>query len=97
MLNYHRDHKKFSSMEALSKHQANLTPEDEVQAGDLESAIDNAIENMPEKRGTVFQLCFIEGFTYKEAAATLEVSVKTIENHMGLALKDMRQALKQYR
>ena len=48
---------------------------------------------MPEKRQQVFRLCFIQEFTYKEAAEFMEVSAKTIENHMSLALKDLRKSL----
>lgn len=96
MLNYHRDNKKFDTDKAVPEQQASHTPEDSAQASDLKRAIDQAIENMPEKRGTVFQLCFINDFTYKEAAETLEVTPKTIENHMGLALKDMRTYLQNF-
>lgn len=97
MLNHHRDNKKFDIDEAVPEQQTSHTPEDVTQANELKHLIDQAIEEMPEKRGMVFQLCFIEDFTYKEAAETLEVSPKTIENHMGLALKDMRKYLKNFR
>lgn len=97
MLNHHRDNKKFNTDEAVPNQQTNHTPEDAAQASDLKSAIDRAIDQMPEKRGTVFQLCFMDDFTYKEAAEILDVTRKTIENHMGLALKDMREALKEFR
>jgi RNA polymerase sigma-70 factor (ECF subfamily) len=96
MLNHHRDHKKFNTDEPVPDQQTDHTPEDMARANDLEQAIEHAIEQMPEKRGSVFQLCFIEDFTYREAAETLGVTKKTIENHMGLALKDMRKALKQF-
>lgn len=97
MLNYHRDNKKFDIEEAVPEQQTSHTPEDAARAKDLKQFIDQAIEDMPEKRSTVFQLCFIEDFTYREAAEILEVSPKTIENHMGLALKDMRKYLKHFR
>ncbi|TYP92800.1 RNA polymerase sigma-70 factor, ECF subfamily [Fodinibius salinus] len=97
MLNHHRDNKKFNTEEPIPQQQTNLTPEDSAQKSDLEEAIDKAIDAMPEKRGTVFSLCFIEDLTYKEAAQTLEVSPKTIENHMGLALKDIRKSLENFR
>lgn len=97
MLNHHRDHKKFNTDEAVPNQQTNHTPEDMARGKDLELAIERAIEQMPEKRGTVFQLCFMEDFTYREAAETLDVSKKTIENHMGHALKDMRKSLQRFR
>lgn len=58
---------------------------------------DRAIDALPEKRRMVFELCFVHGYTYKEAAAVLEVSVKTIENQMGHALKAMRRAFADFR
>lgn len=97
MLNHHRDNKKFNDEVAVPEQQNILTPEDQARASDLQRAIEQAIGQMPEKRGAVFQLCFMEDFTYKEAAESLNVTRKTVENHMGLALKDMRQALRRFR
>ena len=96
MLNHHRDTKKFNDETAVPEQESTITPEDTIRGRDLERAIKRSIEQMPEKRGAVFRLCFIEDFTYREAAETLEVSKKTIENHMGLALKDMRHYLRNF-
>ena len=97
MLNHHRNNKKFNDEVAVPEQESTLTPEDQARANDLQCAIDRAINQMPEKRGAVFQLCFMEDLTYKEAARVMEVSPKTIENHMGLAFKDMRKALRKFR
>lgn len=97
MLNHHRDHKKFDTDEAVPEQNSSLTPEDDARKADLEQAIDKAVASMPEKRGAVFTLCFLEEFSYKEAAEMLDVTPKTIENHMGFALKDIRKALKKFR
>jgi RNA polymerase sigma-70 factor (ECF subfamily) len=99
MLNLFRDHSKLDE-EAdpeENSHHDETEQNDENRNKELNSAIETAISAMPEKRQEVFRLCFIQEFTYKEAAEVLDVSVKTIENHMGLALKDMRESLKQYR
>lgn len=92
MLNYFRDHSKFDVSQEVSKPE-NFTPEDILQNSELNEQIEAAINAMPEKRQLVFRLCFLQDFSYNEAALFLEVSVKTIENHMGLALKDLRKAL----
>jgi len=98
MLNLFRDHSKFDEEADPERNSAHEEPEDEENKRDeLNNAIEKAVSAMPEKRQEVFRLCFIQEFTYKEAAQVLDVSVKTIENHMGLALKDMRESLKQYR
>lgn len=96
MLNHQRNNKKLSVVETVSNQQIEITPEDIIRAKDLKHAIDKAISQMPEKRSAAFQLCFIEDFTYNEAAETLGVTKKTIENHMGLAFKDMRKHLKNF-
>lgn len=95
MLNHIRDHKKFSSSTDPEK-PVNATPDAAIINEELREQIEAAIAAMPEKRQTVFRLCFLQEFSYKEAAGTLDISVKTVENHMGLALKDLRSALKSY-
>ncbi len=98
MLNLFRDHSKFDEEADPHENTIQEEPEDEDnKRAELNSAIEQAISAMPEKRQEVFRLCFIQEFTYKEAAQVLDVSVKTIENHMGLALKDMRESLKEFR
>lgn len=97
MLNYIRDHSKFDDSEEMPVLEHNSNPEDFARASELKEAIDLAINNMPEKRGLVFEMCFIQEFTYRETAESLDISIKTVENHMGLALKDIRAALKEFK
>lgn len=97
MLNYIRDHSKFDESEEMPVAEHTANPEDYTRANELKEAIDLAIKNMPEKRGLVFEMCFIQEFTYRETAESLDVSIKTVENHMGLALKDIRAALKEFK
>ncbi|MGK7370945.1 MAG: sigma-70 family RNA polymerase sigma factor [Candidatus Halalkalibacterium sp. M3_1C_030] len=96
-LNYIRDHSKFDDSEELPVLEQDSNPEDFARASELKEAIDLAINNMPEKRGLVFEMCFIQEFTYRETAESLDISIKTVENHMGLALKDIRAALKEFK
>ncbi len=72
------------------------TPQDAVEYNELKSAFREAVTNMPERRRAVFESCFIEDLTYKETAELLSISVKTVENHMALAFKDLREELKIY-
>jgi len=53
-----------------------------------------AIEALPEERRKVFKLSRYEGLKYHEIAERLGISVKTVENQMGSALKTMRAELK---
>lgn len=94
MLNLIRDNRKFDDNEQISDlKQASDDPASDIENQELNVIMERAISSMPEKRQHVFRLCFLQEFTYKEAAEFLEVSAKTVENHMGMALKDLRSAL----
>lgn len=96
MLNLFRDNSKFDkNQEVPDLAESNNSADEPINRKELNRTIEKAISSMPDKRQEVFRLCFLQEFTYKEAAETLEVSVKTIENHMGLALKDLRSSLSQ--
>ncbi len=97
MINHVKKNSKFDDDELSTHTYDGESPEDYLQYNDLKDALSAAVEKMPEKRQEVFKSCFINDRTYKETAAMLDVSVKTIENHMGLALKDVRSALGSFR
>lgn len=52
-----------------------------------------AVESLPEKCREIFILSREEQLSYKEIAELKEISVKTVENQMGIALKKIRQYL----
>ena len=93
MLNLIRDHSKFDDHTDTSTTHSPHSADSNLENRELAEAIETAIQSMPDKRQTVFRLCFIQGFTYNDAAEVLAVSTKTVENHMGLALKDLRNKL----
>ncbi|HCI71030.1 MAG TPA: RNA polymerase sigma-70 factor, partial [Balneola sp.] len=49
------------------------------------------VNKMPERRRLVFELHRKHGFSYKEIAKILEITVKTVENHMSQALQYLRE------
>jgi len=67
-----------------------------VLKGELEKEIAVAISLLPEQCRMVFKLSRFEQMKYHEIAQHLGISVKTVENHMGKALKLMREYLKDY-
>jgi RNA polymerase sigma-70 factor, ECF subfamily len=67
-----------------------------VASSELETRIQDAMERLPEQCRLVFKLSRFEELKYAEIAAQLDISVKTVENHMGKALKLMREQLKDY-
>ncbi|HYG18000.1 MAG TPA: RNA polymerase sigma-70 factor [Ohtaekwangia sp.] len=67
-----------------------------VMASELETRIFQAMETLPEQCRLVFKLSRFEELKYAEIATQLGLSIKTVENHMGKALKIMRDQLKDY-
>lgn len=63
---------------------------------ELGALINRAIDSLPEQCGNVFRLSRFENMKYQEIADHLGISVKTVENHMGKALKLLRDQLKDY-
>lgn len=55
--------------------------------------INNAIESLPDQRKRVFKMNRFEGYKYKEIANKLDITEKTVENHIGTALKQLRELL----
>lgn len=63
---------------------------------ELEEKIQRAMESLPEQCRLVFKLSRFEELKYSEIAEQLQISIKTVENQMGKALKIMREQLKDY-
>jgi RNA polymerase sigma-70 factor (ECF subfamily) len=53
-----------------------------------------AVVAMPKRRRRVFILYHRHGLSYEEISEVLDISRKTVENHMGLALKDIRAQIR---
>ncbi len=95
MLNHYRDQSKYA--EAELQEQAENTEEYQADENvELAKALEKSIAALPEKRREVFRLCYLQQFTYKETAEILDISVKTVENHMSLALSVLRAALAEF-
>lgn len=63
---------------------------------DLQKDIDDCIAELPDKRREIFLLSREEGLKYREIAEKMNISVKTVEAQMGLAIKTLRDKLKKY-
>lgn len=68
-------------------------PAEKVLLGELEKRLETALKELPEQCRTIFQLSRFEDLKYREIADRLGLSVKTIENQMGKALKLLRLKL----
>ena len=66
---------------------------DLVEEAELNDRINQSINELPEKCKEIFKLCRFEGLKYSQIAEQLNISIKTVEMQMGIALKKIRQKL----
>ena len=60
---------------------------------EMEKKFREALNELPEQCRTVFQLSRFEDMKYREIADKLDISIKTVEKHMGKAFKLLRTKL----
>jgi len=70
--------------------------QEDIQQKELREKIDKAIEQLPEQCGKIFKMSRFEYLKYQEIADKMGLSVKTVENQMGKALKLLRENMKDY-
>jgi RNA polymerase sigma-70 factor (ECF subfamily) len=59
----------------------------------LETEINKAVDELPEKRKEIYRLSREKGLSYKDIAEQLGVKPKTVENQINLALKHIKTRL----
>lgn len=69
---------------------------DLAETNQLQDKIRQAIDKLPTERKKIFLMIRYDDLKYSEVAEKLGISIKTVENQMGSALKLMRQELKEY-
>lgn len=69
------------------------SPEDLMVASELLQRVNRAIQELPPKCRIVYKLVKEDGLTYREAGEILNVSPRTIENHIAIAVKKIASAL----
>lgn len=71
-------------------------PQENTEHRQLLEQFSNAMQKLPGECRRIFQLSREAGFSYREIAEALNISIKTVENQMGKALKVLRTELKDY-
>ena len=69
---------------------------EKVMVAELDVHIQKALNELPLQCRTIFQLSRFENLKYKQIADQLNLSVKTVENQMGKALKVLRLKLAEF-
>lgn len=67
-----------------------------MENNELRELIDAAINKLPEKSRQIYQLAWEENLSHKDIAQKLGITPKTVENHVGIALRKLRKSLKPY-
>lgn len=77
-----------SRIETLS-----LTPDDVYEYNNLVRVLGEFVAALPERRRQIYQLSREHGFSHKDIALELGISVKTVEAQIRLAVKQLRRIL----
>ncbi len=73
-----------------------ITPETLLLRKELEEKVNQLFSDLPLKSGLVFRMKRIDGLRYKEISKILNISEKTVENHMGNAIKKIKVILHEH-
>ena len=79
-----------------SEKEETVSFQDLVEEAELNERINSAIQELPPRCRDIFILCRFEELKYSEIAERLNISVKTVEMQINIALKRMRQKLSDY-
>lgn len=81
---------------AMSVGETSTSPLEGLEETELHLRIQLALKKLPEQCRVVFEMSRFEELKYSEIAERLDISVKTVENQMGKALRIMREQLHDY-
>jgi RNA polymerase sigma-70 factor (ECF subfamily) len=95
---YRKEHKAiFTSLEL---HESNIPDDpsslDYLEEVELRGVIDAAIRKLPDKSREIYLMAWEEKLSHKEIAYRLGLTPKTVENHVGIALRKLRESLTPY-
>ncbi|WP_163214314.1 RNA polymerase sigma-70 factor [Bacteroides sp. 519] len=71
----------------------NEEADQKISSEEISILIQQGVNTLPDKCREIFVLCKQEGLTYDEIATYLNISEKTVENQMGIALRKLREYL----
>ncbi len=85
-----------ASLEDLTVHHLHIAPNPEslLISRELQAQIWEAIEQLPPRCRLIFKLIKEDGLSYKEVAGILDISVKTVDVQLYLALKKLSNILR---
>ncbi|WP_439482392.1 sigma-70 family RNA polymerase sigma factor [Cyclobacterium plantarum] len=73
-----------------------ITPHQLLEEQELNHLIQSLVNNLPRKRKMVFQLIKDDELTYRQVGEILEISERTVEVHLKLAIRSFREKISLY-
>lgn len=73
-----------------------ICPETEMINNELKNIIEKVIESLPPRCKLIYKMAKVEQMKYKEIGELLDISVKTINHQLSIALKKMGEVIKDY-
>jgi RNA polymerase sigma-70 factor (family 1) len=98
-LNKLRSEKAFSSFTQVffsTNMQDKIDPHEMLMGVELYGHINKLVERLPPKRQQVFRLIKDDGMRYKDVAILMDISERTVEVHLKIALRELRSAIIEY-
>ncbi len=92
-LNYLKSHNKVLLVEYDDNMVSSVRSDSDTLFNELSDSIRNEIHSMPEKRRKVFLLSRKNNLSNKEIAKNMNISEKTVERHITLALSKLKKNL----
>ncbi|MCG8310258.1 MAG: sigma-70 family RNA polymerase sigma factor [Cytophagales bacterium] len=71
-------------------------PEKSMEFDELTKLVTKTINGLPPRRQMIFKMVKEENQKIKNVAALLDISPKTVENHLSLAVRELRQTIQTY-
>jgi RNA polymerase sigma-70 factor (family 1) len=99
---YNQCMNKHKHQKVARSYQSSLSTEEsgyevnDLEYQEIQTKIRDAVDGLPEQCQKIYRMSRYEDMKYQEIADTLKLSIKTIENQMGRALKTLRNALTDY-
>lgn len=89
-------HKFNQSIDDVEIGDSSSIPAQILESIEFETLVFDAIDSLPEKCKQIFELSRFENLKNKEVAEKLNISIKTVENQMSIALKKLNSSLLPY-